>query len=166
MRWWQNHLDIPLPLQHPLVQDFRLYEAGHKEEAAPVIPPWLFLRWVVMTRTESGTIALVLSMLLWACAACIRFEHIARCETTDWTEQRMFGWCKKGKARVRGARPGFAWAVPRVLNGIDFLKPLFDILHQKDVKAGIFPDVVLRSGAVCATSPITTAAMPYKRFHS
>ena len=78
--------------------------------------------------------------------SCIRFEHVQRSrlqsETTSWLQF----WCKQGKRRVRGARPGYPWSTPEVrLPGFSLLKVLVDFYRHECLQdAGfLWPQVVV-----------------------
>lgn len=114
MLWWQKALGADFPMDHWLVAPWRLHAANHQGSQATELAPWEFLNLLRWAAVLQGTHQLLVSFLLMIAVSCVRFEHIQRSKYI----QRHDGWleffCRKGKARKQGSRPGFGWCLPDV----------------------------------------------------
>ena len=117
-----------------------------------------------MLAHSQGAALFMLRLVLLSAVACVRFAHFERSGINDWGGELIIGACKKGKARVRGARPGYGWAVPRVVNDIDVFGPLQSTLSELPETTGLFPDVLLATNTLSQSSAITSSPLPSRKF--
>ena len=136
MLWWQKALGADFPMDHWLVAPWRLHAANHQGSQATELAPWEFLNLLRWASVLQGTHQLLVSFLLMIAVSCVRFEHIQRSKYI----QRHDGWleffCRKGKARKQGSRPGFGWCLPDVRwQGFSLCNPCWLLQEWGPVRA-------------------------------
>ena len=125
LRWFEDKMGLPLNLQHFLVKPFQFLPSDYSAVQAPELQPWEFANLVLWARSQRGTNLMVAAFLLQSAVSCIRFEHVQRSSLTKHHDGWLEFWCKRGKRRIRGARPGYAWCTPEVaFQGFSLFKVL------------------------------------------
>ena len=72
-----------------------------------------------------------LLVIFWS-LSCVRRLHLCKSSLTQSTEEYLFGRCVQGKSKVKGVRPPFFWAVPKLPNlpdCFDFLQEVAEKMH-------------------------------------
>eukprot|EP00435_Cladocopium_sp_Y103_P032169 s3721_g8.t1 len=148
LRWFEDKMGLKLGLQHFLVKPFQFLPADYSAVQQPELQPWEFVNLVLWARMQRGTNLMILAFIIQTAASCVRFEHIQRSTWSanhdGWTEF----WCRKGKKRVRGARPGYSWCTPEVsFQGFSLLKILRDFLSHEALPgmAFLWPSLQLQA---------------------
>ena len=148
LRWFEDKMGLPLGLQHFLVKPFQYLPAAHSAVQAPELQPWEFVNLVMLACKQRGTNLIILGFILMTAVSCIRFEHVQRSSWTahhqGWTEF----WCRQGKRRIRGARPGYAWCMPEVaFQGFSLFKVIKEFLAHEALPGVSFlwPSLQLQS---------------------
>ena len=114
MLWWQRCMGAELPMEHWLVTPWRLHNASHQGAQATELPPWEFLNLLRWTATLQGTHQLLASFMIMVAVACVRYEHVQRSQFIRKHDGWLEFFCRQGKSRKQGTRPGFAWSVPDI----------------------------------------------------
>ena len=114
MLWWQKSMGAELPMEHWLVTPWRLHNAGHQGAQATELPPWEFLNLLRWTSTLQGTHQLLASFMIMVAVACVRYEHVQRSHFIRKHDGWLEFFCRQGKSRKQGTRPGYAWSVPDI----------------------------------------------------
>ena len=114
MLWWQKSMGAELPMEHWLVTPWRLHNAGHQGAQATELPPWEFLNLLRWTATLQGTHQLLASFMIMVAVACVRYEHVQRSQFIRKHDGWLEFFCRQGKSRKQGTRPGYAWSVPDI----------------------------------------------------
>jgi hypothetical protein len=125
LKWWKDHVGMPLPLQDPVVMGFNKVMEGHKLHQAVVLPAWVFFRLIELTTGSLGSISIFSASALFFCMACLRFKHLQISHSIRCVGGWIVGVCTQGKRRVQGRRPPFEWGLPNFVAGTD---GLFDAL--------------------------------------
>ena len=112
--WWRRTLGAQFPMDHWLVAPWRLHAGDHQGRQAVELPPWEFLNLVRWAGKLHGTHPLVVAFILMICVSCIRWEHIQRSHFVRKHEGWIEFYCRQGKSRRQGARPGYSWSMPEV----------------------------------------------------
>ena len=112
--WWRRTLGAQFPMDHWLVAPWRLHAGDHQGRQAVELPPWEFLNLVRWAGKLHGTHQLVVAFILMICVSCIRWEHIQRSHFVRKHEGWVEFYCRQGKSRRQGARPGYSWSMPEV----------------------------------------------------
>eukprot|EP00435_Cladocopium_sp_Y103_P039191 s412_g10.t1 len=132
LRWFEEKMGLRLGLQHFLVKPYQFLPANHSSVQAPELQPWEFVNMVLWARNQKGTNLVVVAFLIQAAVSCIRFEHVQRSTLTAHHEGWAEFWCKQGKKRIRGSRPGYAWCTTDVLfQGWSLLKIIREFLSHE-----------------------------------
>ena len=129
--WFRRRLGLDLPVGDALLADFQWYPEGHVPKQAKVLSPAMFVN-LVRAIHQGGNKAQEEALVLFFTLACVRQKHLATSTFVDLSERFLQGHCPEGKARRRGTRPPFMWAVPcpRFLpHAFDFLRDLAVRLH-------------------------------------
>ncbi|CAL1126534.1 unnamed protein product [Cladocopium goreaui] len=81
---------------------------------APELQPWELINLVCLFGRAKGNHKLLLAWVVMAAISCVRWEHLQRSSFvaghTKWIEFH----CQQGKARKKGARPAYGWALPEL----------------------------------------------------
>ena len=145
MWWWSTNFGLSWALDHFTCKPYRFHAPQHRATQAAELEPWEFINLLQLTASSRGTRQLLLSFLMLTTVSCMRFEHLQRSEFKadkgDWLEF----WCREGKARRKGARPGYGWACPNVVwRGWHLAKALAEFFTHESLNNGfLFPAVDL-----------------------
>ena len=125
LTWFMSSLGANIPVTHWLVKPFKFHAAAHSGRQAPELEPWELANLLMILKEAKGTHQIILALVVMAAVGCVRWEHIQRTKYvqnhTAWAEMR----CSQGKARKRGCRPAYSWALPEVMfRGCSLLKIL------------------------------------------
>ena len=132
LRWFEDKMNMPLGLHHFLVAPFQYLPADYSAKVAPELEPWEFCNLLLLARQLTGTNLLVVCFVIQAAVACVRFEHVQRSSWTAAHGTWLEFWCKQGKKRIRGARPGYSWCMPEVaFQGFSLVKILHDFVRHE-----------------------------------
>ena len=125
LTWFMSSLGANIPVTHWLVKPFKFHASSHSGRQAPELEPWELANLLMVLKEASGTHKIIVSMVVMAAVGCIRWEHLQRSRFvqshTAWAEMH----CAQGKARKKGSRPAYTWALPEVVfRGCSLLKIL------------------------------------------
>ena len=113
-RWLRLRLGVPFPVEDVLLQDFVHFPMDHVSKPAYTMTPAMFVN-ILGQVNELGTGRAQEPMLvLFLALACVRHKHLTISTITGHNGEFVFGYCPQGKAKRRGTRPPFEWAVPRL----------------------------------------------------
>ena len=136
LTWWEEKLGVPLPVGMPPAADYAVGE-GHTEEPAIVLEALEAFDLLRLAAASSGQHGIVVKLVAFVMMSCVRFQHLLLSRVTSVSPRIVTFWCTKGKRIVRGARPGFAFAVPRAWwPGYDIFGDLLDFWRVMRSKAG------------------------------
>ena len=135
--WLRRRLGLDLPVGDALLADFGFYPEGHVAKQAKVISPAMFVNLVGAIHQGGGKVQEEALTLFFA-LACVRQKHLAISTFVDLSELFFQGYCPEGKARRRGTRPPFTWAVPCP----GFVPDVFDFLRDLAVRLKNPPFVI------------------------
>ena len=131
LSWWKAHIGVPLPLEHPVVADFRRTEPGHTESPVSTFEPWQLLNLAKFAFRTPGPPGQLARILVLVAATALRARHLSRCSEPTLAGTHFSSWIFKGKRVVRGSRPGFMCSWKRSLFGSDdFFLPLRALYHS------------------------------------
>ena len=131
MAWLRTHLKSPYAVD-PVHKPSRAATAGKvaEEQQAPVCEPELlvFLEREASRLRQCGDwrCGIVLGALVQT-YGCMRFAHLQRSSLKHRMPTAFVGECFRGKSRIAGARPGFAWRCPAAgITGIPIAEWIFE----------------------------------------
>ena len=122
--WLRRRIGLDIPVKDVLLTDFVNYPEEHVVRQARVMSPAMFIDVVGAIRRHQRARSFEARLVLFWALACVRQKHLEISTFTEESEQFVIGRCPEGKARRKGIRPPFAWAVPRP----DFLPDAFSFL--------------------------------------
>ena len=111
LRWLWGAIGLPFPILE--VQSFAVVTVGHSPSQAEELEPsevWSLLKLLALSAGAGGYF---LQMVLSLIFACIRWKHQERSYILADCAQLLYVWCKQGKRRVKGHRPGFGFCIPK-----------------------------------------------------
>ena len=112
LKWFADQAGAALDLSHPMVAPYRFHAVTHTARQAPELQPWELINLVCLFGRAKGNHKLLLAWVVMAAISCVRWEHLQRSSFvaghTKWIEFH----CQQGKARKKGARPAYGWALP------------------------------------------------------
>ena len=114
LKWFRLNFGLPFNTDHWLTQPFRLLPPDHQVQQRTELQPWEMVNLLLMMKQSSGTHLLILTFLVWAAVSCVRFEHFQRSHYMEAHPQCLIFECSQGKARRKGARPPYVWAMPEL----------------------------------------------------
>ena len=114
LKWFRLNFGLPFNTDHWLTQPFRLLPPDHQVQQRTELQPWEMVNLLLMMKQSSGTHLLILTFLVWAAVSCVRIEHFQRSHYIEAHPQCLIFECSQGKARRKGARPPYAWAMPEL----------------------------------------------------
>lgn len=173
LRWWATRLGISMPLESPLVVDFRFAPQGHQTKQATPLPLREWHKLVDLACTGASVAAEAASFMLLVAGACVRFRHAQRSRMLPERSGLFVAQCLKGKRRSQGVRPAFAWASPNAWGPeSQALQPAKDVLRRIQPEADAYeehpflmpqlapgPRGLLSEGAVWLPRPMTYHGM-------
>ena len=106
-------MGLQFPFESTLVSDFRFAEMGHKTLAAKPMDLGILETLITMAVEGEGMYKTMAGFVLLAAGACLRFRHLQRSVLTSTDAGFITAYCKIGKTRRQGLRPGFSWSAPR-----------------------------------------------------
>ena len=132
LKWFKEKMGMPVPCDHFLVLPYKNFPTAYSSSQAVELQPWELVNLVLFARQQRGTNLVLICFLLQCSVSCIRFEHFQRSRfVTNQAEWARF-WCRQGKRRVRGARPGYEWATPELAwQGFSLLKVLSEFFKHE-----------------------------------
>ena len=151
-RWLRLRLGIPFPIDDVLLRDFVHFPLSYVAKPAETMTPAMFINLIGLVNRLGVVRAQEPMLVAFLALACVRHKHLAISTVTGHTEEFVFGHCPQGKARRRGTRPPFSWAVPRP----PFIPASFAFLLEAAEKMG-FPSFVIPARA-------KTRMMPTRRW--
>ena len=113
LRWWTEHVGVPLPIDHPALEGFRRTEPGHIVDDGDAPEPWMVLAIMKLAIQDRGTVSLIAAMFTLLAGTCLRWRHIQRAHLYDTTANAAIFWIAKGKTCKGGARHPFLSPSPR-----------------------------------------------------
>ena len=114
LKWFRVTFGLNFNTDHWLTQPFRLLPPDHRVQQRTELQPWELVNLLLMMKKASGTHLLILTFFVWAAISCVRFEHFQRSHYMESHPQCLVFECSQGKARRRGARPPYSWAMPEL----------------------------------------------------
>ena len=165
LAWFQMHVGINFHARHRAIHQYRIRAPPLSRDGPPVelkqaavLSPACIIRLILLFTQSQGPEYYALALVLALIAGCIRFKHAQdSCRTR--VSQRFSAWfCKQGKRRVQGHRPGFMWTFPNcVWQKTDILTPITTLHQQLEKLQGtplqfFFPDITMRRGAITPDS--------------
>ena len=135
--WWSRSFGLEWPLEHFTCSTFKMHAPGHRSVQAMELEPWEFFNLLFLMTTAQGTNKVILAFFVMTALSCVRFEHLQRSKFIKdhgtWAEF----WCAEGKARQKGARPGYAWACPNISwKGCHLTKILEEFYQHESLNSG------------------------------
>ncbi|CAE7513603.1 unnamed protein product [Symbiodinium sp. CCMP2592] len=112
MRWWVEHMGLPLPVQDPLVAMFKQPPTGYAAKQRTPIALGVFFHLCGMLQSTTGTVKAFIAWALLLCTACLRFAHLQRSVNLRCENSLLSALCKKGKRKQQGVQQPFVWCVP------------------------------------------------------
>jgi hypothetical protein len=170
MRWWNEHVGMRFPVEHKHIKKYR------SPMEAPVVRPGSTLTWSIpalaglrsiLAGGVEGALALMIGFVLFHIVSCTRFKHLQLSKYRFSTERLIRAFCTKGKRQVKGYRPGFEWAAPRVLYpGRRLLDPVVRYLDGRPADLPwVMPDCAMSSSRPLeASTPIYESEMSLARY--
>lgn len=143
--WWSTSFGLGWPLDHFACKPYRFHAPQHRATQAAELEPWEFINLVQLTVASRGTRQVLFMFLLLTTISCVRYEHLQRSEFKSDKGEWLEFWCREGKARKKGARPGYGWACPNVIwRGWHLTKALGEFFRHESLNSGfLFPAVDL-----------------------
>ena len=150
-----DHLGIPLPVHHSLLEAYAVHEVGHTASQGSQLEIWVVVNLLILFKRRGGTLSDFAGIIVLIIGLCLRWRHAQRSRITGHSARLIYGHCTKGKRRVRGAQPAFDWAAPRQWwPGDDTLGPVIDLLAKVQSKTGpnyednpyLLPDIAVEVG--------------------
>ena len=157
MHWWEVNLGCHLHTSHFLVQPFRFQQVAHTSQQAAELHPWEFFNLMVWCRTLEGTHKLLVGFLLLSAVSCVRFEHLQRSYYVKEGNGFLEFWCRQGKSRRQGARPGYSWCMPDVeYQGFSLMALIRDFcVNESFSKEFLIPAIELSVDDLWEITPAT-----------
>lgn len=157
LHWWEVNLGCSLHTKHFLVQPFRFQQLAHTSTQAAELQPWEFYNLVSWCRSLEGTHKLLVGFLLLSAVSCVRFEHLQRSHYVKEGNGFLEFWCRQGKSRRQGARPGYAWCMPDVeWQGFSLLALIRDFcVNEAFSKEFLIPAIELSVDDLWEITPAT-----------
>lgn len=115
LKWWAANLGADFQVDHWVVKPYRFNSAAHAGKQAPELEPWEVANLLLLFQRLTGTHKMIAAMVLMASFSCIRFEHLQRSSFTTSHGSWVEFLCRQGKARRKGSRPPYSWAMPDVV---------------------------------------------------
>lgn len=123
---------MKLPCEHFLVLPYKNFPAAYSSSQAVELQPWEFVNLLLFARQQRGTNLVLVCFLLQCSVSCIRFEHFQRSKFMNYQAEWAKFWCRQGKRRVRGSRPGYEWSTPELTwQGFSLLKILAEFFRHE-----------------------------------
>ena len=116
--WLRQRLGLNLPIKDALLADFVNHPQEHEARQAEVISPSALVNLIGQIKRLGPKRSQEPQIVLFLALACVRHKHLSISTITGATADYVFGNCPVGKARRKGRRPSFDWAVPRP-GGVD-----------------------------------------------
>ena len=159
MLWWQRALGAGFPMQHWLVAPWRLHASNHQGKQACELPPWEMMNLLRWAAKLHGTNQLLVSFMVMAAVSCVRWEHIQRSHYVRSHSGWIECYCRQGKTRRQGARPGYSWAIPEISwQGYSLCAVLSDFFKNMAISEDfIGPAVELQPEdlwEICSSTPL------------
>ena len=127
LKWFSATFGATFPVDHWANRHFKFHAIHHTGRQAPELEPWEFINLLVLLKRSHGTHRVLVAQLLMAALGCIRFEHLQRSQFVTAHGPSMEFKCSQGKARRKGARPGYNWGLPHAtLDGQGVTQTLLD----------------------------------------
>ena len=134
--WWRRYIGVAFPTDHVALSRFKGSAPDHNERQQEAISPLVFVALLnLLTLLDQGSVRTFTLLALAFLTSGARWKHaqLSRLTAVDGRFIRFF--CIRGKRRVKGARPGFSWAIPRALikhmDTFGELEALFDSLADE-----------------------------------
>ena len=146
LKWFKEKMGMQIPCDHFLVLPYKNFPTAYSSSQAVELQPWELVNLILFARQQRGTNLVLICFLLQCSVSCIRFEHFQRSRLVSHQAEWARFWCRQGKRRVRGARPGYEWATPELAwQGFSLLKVLAEFFkHECLTNAGfLWPQVQL-----------------------
>ena len=127
LKWYAATFGAQFPMDHWATKHFRFHAVHHTGRQAPELEPWEFVNLLLLMKKSQGTHRVLVAQMLMAALGCIRFEHLQRSKFVTTHGPSLEFQCAQGKARKKGARPGYAWGLPHAtLDGQGVTQTLLD----------------------------------------
>ena len=127
LKWYAASFGAHFPMDHWATKHFRFHAVHHTGRQAPELEPWEFTNLLLLMKRSQGTHRVLVAMMLMAALGCIRFEHLQRSKFVTTHGPSLEFQCAQGKARKKGARPGYNWGLPHAtLDGQGVTQTLLD----------------------------------------
>ena len=146
LKWFKEKMGMQIPCDHFLVLPYKNFPTAYSSTQAVELQPWELVNLILFARQQRGTNLVLICFILQCSVSCIRFEHFQRSRLISHQAEWARFWCRQGKRRVRGARPGYEWATPELAwQGFSLLKVLTEFFkHECLTNAGfLWPQVQL-----------------------
>ena len=114
LKWFKEKMGMQIPCDHFLVLPYKNFPTAYSSSQAVELQPWELVNLILFARQQRGTNLVLICFLLQCSVSCIRFEHFQRSRLVSHQAEWARFWCRQGKRRVRGARPGYEWATPEL----------------------------------------------------
>ena len=127
LKWYAATFGAQFPMDHWATKHFRFHAVHHTGRQAPELEPWEFVNLLLLMKKSQGTHRVLVAQMLMAALGCIRFEHLQRSKFVKTHGPSLEFQCAQGKARKKGARPGYTWGLPHAtLDGQGVTQTLLD----------------------------------------
>ena len=142
--WWSRSYGLEWPLEHFTCVPFKMHAPGHRSVQATELEPWEFYNLVFLMVQSKGTNQVILAWFIMTALSCVRFEHLQR---SKFIKDHAEFYCSEGKARRKGARPGYSWACPNfVWQGRHLTRLLADFYaHESENSGFLMPALELHA---------------------
>jgi hypothetical protein len=118
LQFWRDSAGLEIPLNHHLCSKFQMHAPGRAVQQALELAPLEFYNMITAAGKVTGTLRVLYFYIILIAICCIRWEHVQRSKPSTETGPVTFH-CMQGKKREQGVRPGFDWAVPKLVrNGV------------------------------------------------
>ena len=122
LSWVNDNLGASFPLSHFMVNGYRMHAVDHTASQAAVLEPAEFMALLQLAASSHHTLHEVYCLVLMAATGCIRWAHLQRTRFNGRDDSLLqlgaLGfYCTQGKSRIKGARPGYPWALPEIRYG-------------------------------------------------
>ena len=132
LRWLRIRFGFPFPVEDAVVVDFASAPVAHSVSQATAISPAIFFNVIALVNAVGLECAHEPLLVLFWAMACVRRLHLSKSKLVDGAEGFIMGVCSQGKSKVKGVRPPFTWAVPR----LSCLPHCFDFLEDLAQRMG------------------------------
>ena len=145
--WWSRSYGLEWPMEHFTCVPFKMHAPGHRSVQATELEPWEFYNLVFLMVRAKGTNQIILAWFIMTALSCVRYEHLQRSRFVKdhgtWAEF----YCSEGKARRKGARPGYSWACPNLVwQGRHLTRLLADFYaHESENSGFLMPALELHA---------------------